>query len=114
MLKACGSCYLRKTKCDGKRPCARCVRLDLECGERPPKRGRHRKASPIKKPVKAAELPPFTPDKVYDLSQWAKEPIPAGDLLHVLQFTEWNETRVLAAVTSESPTCCPPSLPKES
>lgn len=33
---ACGACYLAKAKCDGQRPCSRCVRIQrpLDCHPR--------------------------------------------------------------------------------
>ena len=110
---ACGACYRGKTKCDGQRPCDRCVKMNRTCGER----RRKRAVKPVKPPP--PEDPFKTPVKVKanplpDLSQWAREPVPADDMVHVLRYAEWTDSRVLAAITSESPGYYPLPLPKVS
>ena len=112
---ACGACYRRKAKCDGGRPCDRCVRMNRDCGERPRRKGT--RAPPVKPPrEQPAPKTPVKPKPLVevDLSRWAKEPVLPEDMVHVLRLAEWGDGRVLAAITSESPGYSPLPLPKVS
>ncbi|KAL4731715.1 hypothetical protein ACLX1H_000696 [Fusarium chlamydosporum] len=72
--EACESCKRRKQRCDGRRPCARCIKRGLghEC------RGSPSASGPGPRRIVASSLPSPDPD---GLSNITEQPTPAGSII---------------------------------